>query len=85
MEIMPFEYASGQIKDYKIGISCFSGKHAALRRKNKDWFSRKQDKLHVYPQTVVSVSYNFKNSIKCVGLVHSTHHYHSIESNLFSP
>jgi hypothetical protein len=28
-----FEPRSGQIKDYKIGICGFSGKHAALRRK----------------------------------------------------
>jgi hypothetical protein len=27
----------GQTKDYKIGICCFSTKHAALRRKSKDW------------------------------------------------
>jgi hypothetical protein len=26
----------GQTKDYKIGICCFSAKHAALRRKNKE-------------------------------------------------
>jgi hypothetical protein len=31
-----FEPRSGQTKDYKIGICCFSAKHAALRRKNKD-------------------------------------------------
>ena len=31
---------SGQTKDYKIGICCFSAKHAALRRKNKDWLGR---------------------------------------------
>ena len=28
---------SGKTKDYQIGICCFSAKHAALRRKNKDW------------------------------------------------
>jgi hypothetical protein len=28
-----FEPQSGQTKDYKIGICCFSAKHAALRRK----------------------------------------------------
>jgi len=28
----------GQTKDYKIGICCFSTKHAALRRKSKEWF-----------------------------------------------
>jgi hypothetical protein len=27
---------AGQTKDYKIGICCFSAKHAALRRKRKD-------------------------------------------------
>jgi hypothetical protein len=31
-----FEPLSGQAKDYKIGICCFSAKHAALRRKSKD-------------------------------------------------
>ena len=28
-----FEPLSGQTKDYKIGIWCFSAKHAALSRK----------------------------------------------------
>ena len=31
-----FEPRSGQIKDYEIGIYCFSAKHAALR-KSADW------------------------------------------------
>ena len=35
-----FEPRSGQAKDYKIGICCFSAKHAALRRKSKDWLAR---------------------------------------------
>ena len=36
-----FEPRSGQTKDYKIGICCFSAiKHAALRRKSKDWLAR---------------------------------------------
>ena len=30
-----FEPRSGPTKDYKIGICCFSSKHAALRRKSK--------------------------------------------------
>ena len=57
-----FEPRSGQTKDDKIGICCFSAKHAALRRKSKDWLSRNRDNVsecmgrHVYPQTVVSVS-----------------------------
>ena len=36
---------SGQTKDQKIGICCFSAKHAALRRKSKDWLARKQDNV----------------------------------------
>jgi len=30
---------SGKTKDYKIGICCFSAKHAALRSKSKDWLA----------------------------------------------
>jgi hypothetical protein len=40
-----FEPRSCQTKDYKIGICCFSTKHAALRRKSKDWLSRNQDNV----------------------------------------
>jgi hypothetical protein len=29
-----FEHRSGQTKDYKIGMCCFSTKHVALRRKS---------------------------------------------------
>jgi len=40
-----FEPRSGQTKDYKIGICCFSTKHAALRRKSKDGLARNQDNV----------------------------------------
>ena len=41
-----FEPRSGQTKDYKIGIYCFSAKHAAaLRRKSKDWLAQNQDNV----------------------------------------
>jgi hypothetical protein len=40
-----FEPHSGQTKDYKIGICCFSAKHAALRRKSKDWLARNQNNV----------------------------------------
>ena len=40
-----FEPRSGQIKDYKIDICCFPAKHAALRRKNKDWLARNQNNV----------------------------------------
>ena len=38
-----FEPQSGQTKDYQIGICSFSSKHAALRGKSKDWWTRNQD------------------------------------------
>ena len=40
-----FEPRSGQTKDYKIGICCFSAKHAALQRKSKDWLARNQNNV----------------------------------------
>ena len=40
-----FEPRSGQTKDYKIGICCFSAKHAALRRKSKNWLARNQNNV----------------------------------------
>jgi hypothetical protein len=33
-----FEPQSGQTKDNKIGICCFSTQHTSLRRKSKNWF-----------------------------------------------
>ena len=40
-----FESRSGQTKDYKIDICCFSAKHEALRRKSNDWLARNQDNV----------------------------------------
>jgi hypothetical protein len=40
-----FEPRTGETKDYKIGICCFFAKHAALRRKSKDWLVRHQDNV----------------------------------------
>jgi hypothetical protein len=39
------EPRSDQTKDYKIGICCFSAKHAALRRKSKDWLVQNQNNV----------------------------------------
>jgi hypothetical protein len=39
------EARSGQTKDYKIGMCCFSAKQAALRRKSKDWLARNQNNV----------------------------------------
>jgi hypothetical protein len=38
-----FEPQLGQIKDYKIGICCFSPNHAVFRRKSKTRLARNQD------------------------------------------
>ena len=39
------ELRSGQPKHYEIGMRCFSAKHAALRRKSKNWLARDQNKV----------------------------------------
>jgi hypothetical protein len=38
-----FEPQSGKTKDYKLGICCFSAKHAVLRRMSKDWLALNRD------------------------------------------
>ena len=38
-----FKPRSGQTKDYKVGICCFSATHEALIRKKKDWLARNLD------------------------------------------
>ena len=40
-----FEPRSGETKDYKIGICCFPAKHAAFRRKSKEWLTRNQSNV----------------------------------------
>ena len=37
-----FDPRPGQTKDIKIGICCFSAKHAAFRRKSIDWSAQSQ-------------------------------------------
>ena len=74
-----FDPRSGQIKDFKIGICCFSAKQAALRRKNKDWLARNQNNVSEW--TVVSVSQHYKNPTQRVGLeLRGPHHHHFIEN-----
>jgi hypothetical protein len=41
-----FDFRSGQPKDYTICIRCFSVKHVALRRQNKDCLARNQNNAH---------------------------------------
>ena len=45
---------SGQTKDYEIGICCFSAKHAALRRKSKDWLARNHDNVSEWGNMFIS-------------------------------
>ena len=40
-----FKPRSGQTKEYKIGIYCFSSTHSALKRKSKDWLARNQNNV----------------------------------------
>ena len=37
-----FKPRSSQTKDSKIGICCFTAKHATLRSKSKDWLVQNQ-------------------------------------------
>jgi hypothetical protein len=43
-----FKFWSGQTKDYKIFICCFSAKHTSLRRKSRDWLAWNQDNVSEY-------------------------------------
>jgi hypothetical protein len=85
-----FDPRSDFTKNYIFCICCFSAKHAVLKNKNKDWLVRDPLRImcpsvrHVYPQTVVSVSYHYKNLTKGVGLLKRGHRNHLIQRNLFS-
>jgi len=35
-------------QDYKIGMCCFTAKHAPLRRKSKDWLAWNQDNVSAW-------------------------------------
>ena len=86
-----FEPRSGQTKNYRIGICCFSAKHAVLRRKSKDWLSRNQVYCvrvgrHVYQRTAVSVSYHYKNpTLSMLVQYKADLMIVSLKINLFSP
>ena len=56
-----FEARSGQTKDYKIGISCFSIKHAALKRRSKNWFAGNQDNVS---ESIPGLLFQWASTIK---------------------
>ena len=42
---LEFEPRSGKPNDYNIGMYCFFAKHAALKKKSKDWLDRNQNNV----------------------------------------
>ena len=80
-----FEPRSGQTKDYKIGMCCFSAKHAALSRESKDWLARYQNDVSEWSdmstrRMLFQKSNPIKNPTQRVGLVQSGPHHHVIEN-----
>ena len=60
-----FEPRSGQSKDYYIAICCLSAKHAALRRKSKDWLARNQDNVFEWDNmSIRGLSFQWASTIK---------------------
>jgi hypothetical protein len=60
-------------------------KYAALRSKSKEWLAQNQNNVsrverHVYPWTVVSVSWHYKNPAQRVVLEQGRPHHHLIEN-----
>jgi hypothetical protein len=70
-----FEPRSDQTKDYRIDMCCFSAKHAAVRRKNKDWLARNQNNVSEW-----SDMSTLKLLFQRVGLEQSEPHHHLIEN-----
>ena len=76
-----FESQWVQTEHYDIGICPLSAKHAAVRKKRKDWMAQNRMKCdrvgeHDYSWTVFSLSWHYKNPTKRVGVVQSGPHYH---------
>ena len=63
-----FEPRSGQTKDCKIGICCFSAKQGGLRRKSKDWLALNQNNVSEW------------GDMSTRGLKQSGPHHHFIET-----
>jgi hypothetical protein len=54
-----------QTKDYKIGICCFSAKHAGLRRKSKGWLVRNQNNVSEWgDRSIHRLLFQWANTIK---------------------
>jgi hypothetical protein len=82
-----FEPRSGQTTDYKTGICRFSAKHAALRRKSKDWLTRNQDNMSEWGNmSIRGLFFQWASTIKIqlsiLGLVQKGPHHYLIENSL---
>jgi hypothetical protein len=80
-----FEPRSGQTKDYKIDICCFSAKHAALMRKSKDWLARNQNNMSEWSDMstgglLFQLASHYENPTQRIGLVKSGPHHYLIEN-----
>ena len=74
-----FEPRSGQTKDFKIGICCFSAKHTVLRRKSKYWLAQNQNNVSEWSDmSTCRLLFQWASTIKiqlgCVCLVQSEPH-----------
>ena len=79
-----FEPRSSQTWEYKIGICCFSAKHAALRSKSKDWLAQNQNNVSKWSDmSTRGLSFQWastlKKTSKRVGLEQSGPHHHLIK------
>jgi hypothetical protein len=71
-----FEPWTGETKGYKIGICCFSAKHAALKRKSKDWLARNQNNVSEWSDmSTRGLLFQRVGLVQC-----GTHHHHLIKN-----
>ena len=79
-----FESRSGQTIDYKSGICCFSTKHAAFRRKSKDWLAQNQNNVSEWSDMFQWAS-TIKIQLKVLVYYKVDFIIISLKINLFSP
>jgi len=80
-----FQPQSGQTKEYKTGICCFSAKYAALSRKSKHWLALNQKNVSEWGGVFVrGLLFQWASTMKIqlmrVDLVQSEPRYHVIEN-----
>jgi hypothetical protein len=79
-----FKPRSGQTKDHKIGIYCYSCKRAASRSKRKEWLVWNHDNVSKWSDmSTRELLCQWANTIKNLYSVFVCHHYFT-ECNLFS-